>query len=81
MAANRCQRCHRLLKDPVSIAIGMGPECRGALSKKGWKFPRPRWGVEHGRPVLLGVVGKIEPPKGGTEKRKVKHGDGSQSKS
>lgn len=25
----RCKRCHRVLHDPVSIAIGMGPECRG----------------------------------------------------
>lgn len=27
---NRCVRCGRTLKDPVSLAIGMGPECRGA---------------------------------------------------
>ncbi len=71
MAANRCERCHRLLKDPLSIAIGMGPECRGALSKKGWKFPKPQWKVEGGRTVLVGTVGAIEPPK---EKRKVSNG-------
>jgi uncharacterized protein DUF6011/uncharacterized protein DUF6166 len=28
-AAARCQRCHRPLTDPVSIRLGMGPECRG----------------------------------------------------
>ena len=71
MAANRCERCHRLLKDPLSIAIGMGPECRGVLSKKGWKFPKPQWKVEGGTTVLVGVTGKIEPPK---EKRKVSNG-------
>ena len=57
-----CSRCKRPLKDPLSIAIGMGPECRGALSRKGWKFPRPKWKVQGGKTVLLGVTGKIEPP-------------------
>ena len=28
-AAARCARCHRPLTDPVSIRLGMGPECRG----------------------------------------------------
>jgi hypothetical protein len=28
-AAARCSRCHRPLTDPVSISLGMGPECRG----------------------------------------------------
>lgn len=28
-AAARCGRCHRPLTDPVSIRLGMGPECRG----------------------------------------------------
>lgn len=27
--AARCRRCHRPLTDPVSISLGMGPECRG----------------------------------------------------
>jgi len=57
-----CSRCKRPLKDPVSIAIGMGPDCRGALSRKGWKFPKPRWKVQGGRPVLVGMIGKIEKP-------------------
>lgn len=57
-----CSRCKRPLKDPLSVAIGMGPECRGALQRKGWKFPKPKWKVQGGKTVLLGVTGKIEPP-------------------
>jgi hypothetical protein len=26
---DRCLKCGRKLKDPVSLALGMGPECRG----------------------------------------------------
>ncbi len=85
MAASRCSRCHRILKDPFSIAIGMGPECRGALGQKGWTFPRPKWKVTGGRTVLVGVVGEIEPPPTGDlpdkKKKKVKHGSRNQSKS
>jgi hypothetical protein len=57
-----CSRCKRPLKDPVSIAIGMGPECRGGLSRKGWKFPKPKWRTRNGHVELVGMVGKIEPP-------------------
>ncbi len=28
-----CKKCGRILRDPVSIAIGVGPECRGATSR------------------------------------------------
>jgi hypothetical protein len=31
--AGRCMRCHRQLKDPLSIAMGMGPECRQRTRK------------------------------------------------
>lgn len=31
----RCARCGRVLTDAVSIAAGMGPECRGDSSGKG----------------------------------------------
>ncbi len=83
MPSNRCTRCHRILKDPFSVAIGMGPECRGGLSKKGWKFPKARWKVEGGRMVFVGVIGKVEPPPLGDlskgNKRKVK--DESKNKS
>lgn len=78
MAANRCTECHRLLKDPYSILLGIGPECRGRRIKSGWKFPKPKWKVDGGRTVLVGVVGKIEPPK--EKEKKVKHGR-NQSKS
>lgn len=57
-----CSRCHRPLKDPLSIALGMGPDCRGALSRKGWTFPKPKWKVQGGRAVFLGVDGKVQPP-------------------
>ena len=73
-----CSRCKRPLKDPVSIAIGMGPECRGGLSRKGWKFPKPKWRTRNGRVELVGMVGKIEPPPVGDlsdREQKVKHGN------
>jgi uncharacterized protein DUF6011/ParB-like nuclease family protein len=28
LAETRCTRCHRVLKDPGSISLGIGPECR-----------------------------------------------------
>ena len=63
MKRPQCSKCHRPLKDPFSIAIGMGPECRGKLGRKGWKFPKPKWRVSHGHVELLGVTGRIiEPP-------------------
>ncbi len=79
MAQARCCRCNRPLTDPFSIAIGMGPECRGGLSKKGWKFPKPKYRIHHGRVELIGMVGKIvEPPPVGDltdRKKKVKKED------
>ena len=57
-----CSKCGRALTDPFSIAVGMGPECRGGLSKRGWKFPKPKYLVRHGRVILVGMTGKIEPP-------------------
>lgn len=78
MAANRCSECHRLLNDPLSVLLGVGPECRGKMVKSGWKFPKPKWKVENGRTVLVGVVGTVQPPK----EKKVKHGKrNDQSKS
>lgn len=58
----QCSRCHRALTDPFSIAVGMGPECRGGMAKKGWKFPQPKYRVSGGRVVLVGMIGKITPP-------------------
>lgn len=59
-----CSKCKRPLRDPYSIAVGMGPECRGGLSRKGWKFPKARWAVRGGQTYFLGVDGKVEPPVG-----------------
>ncbi|RPI95396.1 MAG: hypothetical protein EHM40_03340 [Chloroflexi bacterium] len=83
MAQARCCRCNRPLTDPFSIAIGMGPECRGRLSKHGWRFPKPRYRIRHGHVELVGMVGKIvEPPPVGDltdKKRKVKREASNQS--
>lgn len=71
MKKPHCSKCHRALTDPFSIAVGMGPECRGGLSKKGWKFPKGKYKVRGGRVVLVGVVGKIEPPIGDVTRDKT----------
>ena len=62
MKKPQCSRCGRALTDPFSIAVGMGPECRGGLSKKGWKFPKPVYRVVGGHVELVKMLGKIEPP-------------------
>lgn len=62
MKTPRCTRCKRPLKDPVSIAIGMGPDCRGELSRRGWKFPKPVYRVVSGHVELVKMVGKVEEP-------------------
>lgn len=82
MTANKCSRCGKRLKDPFSIAIGMGPECRKGLKKKGWRFPKPHYEARGDQVVLVGMTGKITPP-GPTgdlsiknkRKKKVKHVD------
>lgn len=71
MGANRCSECHRRLIDPLSVAIGIGPECRGRMIKSGWRMPKGKWKVEGGRTVFVGVIGAVQPPR---EKKKVKHG-------
>ena len=73
-----CSRCKRPLSDPLSVAIGMGPECRGGLSKKGWKFPKPIWRTRNGHVELVGMSGKVEPPTVNTDavakiSKEVKH--------
>lgn len=69
-----CSKCHRALTDPFSVAVGMGPECRGGLAKKGWKFPKPKYRVKHGRVILIGMSGKVEPPVGDlSQKDTVQH--------
>lgn len=56
-----CSKCKRPLSDPYSIAVGMGPECRGAAKKKGMKFPKARYRVSHGMVIFDGLE-KAEPP-------------------
>ena len=76
MSRAKCCKCGRPLTDPFSIALGMGPECRGSLSKRGWKFPKPKYEVHHGRVELVGMTGKIvePPPVDVTQiQRKAKH--------
>lgn len=77
----KCMKCGKPLKDPFSIALGMGPECRGRLKKRGWKFPKPKWRVRSGRVEYLGMTGKIvEPPAVNTERkqRKAKQENGNE---
>ena len=37
----RCIKCGRPLRDPESIARGMGPECAGTNGRSSKKIPRP----------------------------------------
>ncbi len=62
MKKPNCVKCGKPLSDPFSIAVGMGPDCRGGLSRRGWKFPKPSWRTHKGRVVLEGYRGKVEPP-------------------
>ena len=62
MSQAKCSRCHRRLTDPYSMTLGLGPECRSVLSKRGWKFPKPVYRVMHEHVVLVKIVGKITPP-------------------
>ena len=44
----RCSKCGRILTDPVSIALSMGPVCRGdSIYRKG--SPSPRTASRRGR--------------------------------
>lgn len=73
-----CSRCGKPLTDPYSIAVGMGPECRGGAKKKGWKFPKPKWRVSHGRVIFEGLAGQVEPPATHTGKDKNENQDESE---
>lgn len=52
----KCSRCGKVLRDPYSIAVGMGPECRGSYIKKGGKLPKPIWRVHAGRVEMVGMT-------------------------
>ena len=58
----RCARCGRALTDPYSIAVGMGPECRGEAARQGVRLPKPQWRVSHGRVVLAGLLDESDGP-------------------
>jgi hypothetical protein len=45
---SRCAKCSRPLTDPVSIALGMGPICRGDSAKRK-ASPTPRTAARRGR--------------------------------
>jgi hypothetical protein len=66
----RCAVCHRRLTDPYSVAIGVGPECRGKFPKH--HFPRPKWKVRRGRVELVGLIPQgnapLRPPCAPTER-------------
>ncbi len=59
MEATRCKKCGRTLRDPESIALGMGPECAGSTGgrKKYWS----RRKVHHGSAYSLGSGGVASP--------------------
>ena len=57
-----CTRCGRVLTDPYSIAVGMGPECRGGAGRAGQQLPRPMWKVAGGRITFDGLAPAAEPP-------------------
>lgn len=71
-----CSKCHKPLTDPMSIAIGMGPECRGGGGRS-HKLTRSQ--VRHiqcigraesfmqSQPVVIGDVTFYKAEKGWTE--------------
>lgn len=52
----KCSKCGRKLTDLYSIAVGMGPECRGGATKKGSKLPKPKYRIRSGRVEYLGLT-------------------------
>lgn len=70
MKKPQCSRCGRPLTDPYSIAVGMGPECRGAAARRGVKFPKAKYHVSHGRVIFDGLE-KAEPPTANTTESKA----------
>ena len=62
MPVTHCSVCHRLLTDPASIAVGIGPECRSKLIKCGWRMRKPTYQVRHGKVELVSVTGRFVAP-------------------
>ena len=61
MELTRCSNCGRLLTDPYSIAVRMGPECRGKLKGR-VHLPKPKWKVRRGQVVFIGLDPTAPPP-------------------
>ncbi len=59
MQATRCKKCGRTLRDPVSIARGMGPECAG--SNRGREKYHSRRKVHGGSAYSLNTQGTVLP--------------------
>ncbi len=59
MQATRCKKCGRTLRDPVSIARGMGPECAGSTG--GRKKYHSRRKVHGGSAYSLNTQGTVLP--------------------
>ena len=59
MQAPRCKKCGRTLRDPESIARGMGPECAGSTG--GRKKYCSRRKVHRGSAYSLGAEGTAFP--------------------
>jgi hypothetical protein len=60
MEATRCKKCGRTLRDPESIARGMGPECVGRAGGNRKKYCSHRK-VHRGHPYSLGDEGTAFP--------------------
>jgi hypothetical protein len=60
MEVTHCRKCGRLLRDPESIARGMGPECAGITSdrRKGYSFRRH---IQRGSVYLQSTGGTTSP--------------------
>lgn len=55
----QCSSCHRYLHDPISRALGKGPECRGF---RGWTPPRWSLGQAAHSPDCCVCAGQGEIP-------------------
>ena len=55
METTRCKKCGRPLRDPESVARGMGPECAGSTGGRKKYYPRRK--VHRGSAYSLGSEG------------------------
>lgn len=50
----KCKKCGRVLKNPVSVVMGMGPKCAGVSPSRGGRF---RLGIRQSSGKAYGAVG------------------------